>query len=115
MRTRNIIDLAVLFIIGFFMFSKLSGIGRIIGFLFVSAGVILLIVLLKDRGIIRKRSKESKEDEIDERDVEIIRQAEKIENLEKYDVDSGKGYCPHCGNYAVTDSRCEVCGEKVTE
>ncbi len=55
------------------------------------------------------------EEEYDERDAEIIRQAEEIEKLEKYDVDSGLGYCPHCGNYAVTDGRCEVCGEKVTE
>ena len=55
------------------------------------------------------------EEEYDEIDAEIIRQAEEIEKLEKYDVDSGKGYCPHCGNYSVTEGRCEVCGEKVTE
>lgn len=115
MRMRNIIDLAVLFIIGIFMSAKLGGIGRIIGFLFVAAGVIWLIILLKDSGIIKKQSKEPKKDEIDERDAEIIRHAEETEKLEKYDADSGKGYCHHCGNYAVTDGRCEVCGEKIVE
>ena len=39
-----------------------------------------------------------------------------MEEIEEYDADSGKGYCPHCGNYGVnSDKICESCGEKVTE
>ena len=114
MKLRHILDLAVLFIIGLFMISRLGGIGKLIGFLFIATGVIFLLLLLKDAGVIKKHQKKQ-EDEIDERDAEIIRHAEEIEKLEKYDVDSGLDYCAHCGNYSVKDGRCEVCGEKVTE
>lgn len=56
------------------------------------------------------------DDEDDEEYAEYLEYAEEIEELEKFDVDSGKGYCPHCGNYGVNDQkRCEACGEKVTE
>ncbi len=115
MRFRDISSIAVFFIIGIFMVAKLGGQGRIIGLLFIATGVVFLIITLKENGIIKKRVKESDEDEIDERDAEIIRQAEEIEKLEEYDVDSGLEYCACCGNYSVKDGRCESCGEKVTE
>ncbi len=117
MSFRNILNLAVFFIVGLFMFIKLGGPGRIIGLLFIAVGIVFLILFLKDEGVLKKHQKKSEEqeDEIDERDAEIIRQAEEIEKLEKYDVDSGLEYCAHCGNYSVKEGRCEVCGEKVTE
>lgn len=55
------------------------------------------------------------EDEDDEEYAEYLEYAEEIEELEEFDSDSGKGYCPHCGNYAVTANRCESCGEEVIE
>ena len=51
----------------------------------------------------------------DEEYAEYLEYAQEIEELEEYDSDSGKGYCPHCGNYSVSDGSCEICGEKVTE
>ena len=115
MRFRNILDCAVFFILGFFMLVKFRGTGRIIGLLIIAVGVVLLIIMLKDSGSIKKRIKKSEKDEIDKRDAERIRRAEEIEKLEKYDVDSGLDYCAHCGNYSAKDGICEVCGEKVTE
>ncbi len=117
MRFRDFSSLIVLLVIGIFFISRLGEIGKIIGFLFVAAGIVFLILFLKGEGVLKKHQKKSEEqeDEIDERDAEIIRQAEEIEKLEKYDIDSGLEYCAHCGNYSVKEGRCEVCGEKVTE
>lgn len=54
--------------------------------------------------------------EEDEEDEEYLKYAEEIESLEKFDADSGKEYCPHCGNYSVnSDKICESCGERVIE
>ena len=56
------------------------------------------------------------DEEYDERDAAIIKWEEEIETLEKYDADSGKGYCPYCGNYAVSSEKiCDACGEKVID
>lgn len=71
---------------------------------------------LTDKVVETEDSEPEEDEEYDERDAEIIRQAEELEALEEYDSDSGKGYCPHCGNYGVnSDKICESCGEKVTE
>lgn len=51
----------------------------------------------------------------DEEYAEYLEYAQEIEEIEEYDSDSGKDYCPHCGNYSVSDGICEICGEKVTE
>lgn len=71
---------------------------------------------LTDKVVETEDTEPEEEEEYDERDAEIIRQAEEFGALEEYDADSGKGYCPHCGNYGVnSDKICESCGEKVTE
>ena len=108
MKTRNIIDLALLFILGIFMVVKLGRFGGIIGFLIIAADIIIILVLLKGEGVIKTRREKQKEKEAAE-------ERKKVKELRKYDEDSGLGYCSHCGNYSVKDNRCEVCGEKVTE
>ncbi len=55
------------------------------------------------------------EEEDEEEYAEYLEYAQEIEELEEYDSDSDKGYCPYCGNYSVSDGKCEMCGEKVTE
>ena len=56
------------------------------------------------------------EDDDDEKYEEYIEYAEEMEALEEIDADSGKSYCPFCGNYAVNSEKiCESCGEKVNE
>lgn len=55
-------------------------------------------------------------DEDDEEEyAEYLEYTQEIEEIEEYDSDSGKGYCPYCGNYSVSDGKCEICREKVTE
>ncbi len=56
------------------------------------------------------------EDDDDEEYKEYLEYAEEMEELSEFDNDSGKGYCPHCGNYGVNSEKvCESCGEKVNE
>lgn len=56
------------------------------------------------------------EEDDDEEYKEYLEYAEEMEELEEFDADSGKGYCPFCGNYAVNSEKiCESCGEKVIE
>ena len=56
------------------------------------------------------------EDDDDEEYKEYLEYAEEIEELQEFDNDSGKGYCPFCGNYAVNSEKiCDSCGEKVNE
>ncbi|MBQ8764102.1 MAG: hypothetical protein IJZ07_08360 [Clostridia bacterium] len=56
------------------------------------------------------------EEDDDEEYKEYLEYVEKIEELQDFDNDSGKGYCPHCGNYAVNSKKtCESCGEKVLD
>ncbi len=56
------------------------------------------------------------DEEDDEEYKEYIEYAEEMEEISEFDNDSGKGYCPFCGNYAVNSEKiCESCGEKVNE
>ncbi len=56
------------------------------------------------------------DEEDDEEYQEYIEYAEEIEELREFDNDSGKGYCPYCGNYSVNSEKiCESCGENVNE
>ena len=65
---------------------------------------------------IKSEEPEIIEEEEDDDDEEYLKYAEEMEELEKFDADCGKGYCPNCGNYGVnSDKICEVCGEKVVE
>ncbi len=71
---------------------------------------------LDDKPIETDDSEITDEDDEDEEEyAEYLEYAQEIEEIEAYDSDSGKDYCPHCGNYSVTDGVCEICGEKVTE
>ena len=99
-----ILDIAVLCIIGVFLIIKLDNFA--IGFLFIAAGVILTLILLKDKGLLKSPREKRKEKEAAEK-------REKVKELQKYDVDSGLEYCSLCGNYSVKEGRCESCGEKV--
>lgn len=99
-----ILDIAVLCIIGLFLIIKLDNFA--IGFLFIAAGVILTLILLKDKGLLKSPREKRKEKEAAEK-------REKVKELQKYDVDSGLEYCSLCGNYSVKEGRCESCGEKV--
>lgn len=84
----------------------------IFGFICIAAAVFMAVIEIKDR-ILRKRYEEDPEAyEMQFADEEEIEE-EPIEA--QYDVDSGKGYCPHCGNYSVSENKCEVCGKEVTE
>lgn len=85
----------------------------------IAAAIFMTVMSVKDR-MLRKRYEENPEEfetqfEDDEEYAEYLEYAEEIEELEEFDSDSGKGYCPHCGNYAVTANRCESCGEEVIE
>lgn len=99
-----ILDIAVLCIIGVFLIIKLDNFA--IGFLFIAAGVILTLILLKDKGLLKSPREKRKE-------KEAAKKREKVKELQKYDVDSGLEYCSLCGNYSVKEGRCESCGEKV--
>lgn len=71
---------------------------------------------LTDKPIETEEPEIIEEDEDDEEYEEYLEYAEEMEALEEFDVDSGKEYCPYCGNYGVnSDKKCESCGEKVTE
>ena len=115
---KYILNFISFLVLGIFLFTFFSTQAKLIGLLFIAVGIFFLILFLKEKGVIKKRPKKSEindESEIDERDALIIKHGEEIEELEEYDTDSGKEYCPHCGNYAVSGGRCEACGEKVTE
>lgn len=58
---------------------------------------------------------ETVDDDDEEEYAEYLEYAQEIEEIEEFDSDSGKDYCPYCGNYSVSDGKCESCGEKVTE
>ena len=106
MKLRNILDIAVLCIIGIFLIVKLDNF--VIGFLFIVAGVILTSFILKDKGFLKSPSQKREEQKAAEK-------REKVKVLQKYDVDSGLEYCSLCGNYSVKEGRCDSCGEKVNE
>lgn len=90
------------------------------GIVFLLSAVFLFYQFFKERRL-RKLYEQDPEayeamiEEEEEEDPEVAAYEREMEELEEFDADSGKGYCPHCGNYAVTENRCESCGEKVTE
>ena len=56
------------------------------------------------------------EKEWEEKHPEAVEYEQEMEEIREFDNDSGKGYCPFCGNYAVNSEKiCESCGEKVNE
>lgn len=95
------------------------------GAIFVSAGVFLAVIGIKD--IIRRRHYEKnpeeyeamieeEEKEWEEKHPEAVEYEQEMEEIREFDNDSGKGYCPFCGNYAVNSEKiCDSCGEKVNE
>lgn len=89
----------------------------IFGGLCIAAAVFMIAMEIKDMRL--RKLYENDPEEYERRyggdEEELTEEEKELEQIEKYDVDSGKGYCPHCGNYSVTEGRCEVCGEKVTE
>ena len=92
----------------------------VFGIVFVLSAVFLFYQFFKERRL-RKLYEQDPEayeamiEEEEEEDPEVAAYEREMEELEEFDADSGKGYCPHCGNYSVTENRCESCGEKVTE
>ena len=95
------------------------------GVIFVAAGVFLAAIKIKDI-ILQRRYKnnpeeyeamiEEEEKEWEEKHPEAVAYEREMEEISEFDNDSGKGYCPFCGNYAVNSEKiCESCGEKVNE
>ncbi len=91
------------------------------GVIFAAAGVFLAVMGIKDI-ILRKRYEKNPEEydamfeEEEEENPEVAAYEREMEALEEFDADSGKGYCPFCGNYGVNSEKiCESCGEKVNE
>ena len=59
---------------------------------------------------------EEEEEEWEEKHPETVEYEKEMEEIRDFDNDSGKGYCPFCGNYAVNSGKtCESCGEKVLD
>lgn len=92
----------------------------VFGLIFAAVGIFLAVMGIKDI-ILRKRYEKNPEEyeaqfEDEEESPEVVAYEREMETLEEFDADSGKGYCPYCGNYAVNDNKiCESCGEKVIE
>lgn len=90
------------------------------GILFVLAAVFLVFQLIKERKL-RKLYEEDPEayeamiEAQEEENPEAEEYEREMEEIEDFDTDSGKGYCPYCGNYAVTANKCESCGEEVKD
>ncbi len=95
------------------------------GIFFVLGAVFLVYQIAKERRLRKLYEEdpeaynamiEEEEKEWEEKNPEAVAYEREMEALEEFDTDSGKGYCPHCGNYGVnTDKICESCGEKVIE
>ncbi len=95
------------------------------GIIFVLGAVFLVYQIAKEKRL-RKLYEENPEEyeamieeeekEWEEKHPEAVEYEKEMEELEEFDNDSGKGYCPHCGNYGVNaDKICESCGEKVLD
>ena len=95
------------------------------GIIFVLGAVFLVYQIAKEKRL-RKLYEENpeeyetmveeEEEEWEEKHPETVEYEKEMEALEEFDADSGKGYCPHCGNYAVNSEKiCDSCGEKVNE
>lgn len=91
----------------------------VFGIVFILSAVFLFYQFFKERRL-RKLYEQDPEAyeamfEEEEEDPEVAAYEREMEEIEEFDGDSGKGYCPYCGNYAVTANKCESCGEEVTE
>ncbi len=95
------------------------------GIVFVLGAVFLVYQIAKEKRL-RKLYEENpekyeamleeEEKEWEEKNPEAVEYEKEMEEISEFDNDSGKGYCPHCGNYGVNaDKICESCGEKVNE
>ncbi len=95
------------------------------GIVFVLGAVFLVYQIAKEKRL-RKLYEENPEEyeamieeeekEWEEKHPEAVEYEQEMEEIREFDNDSGKGYCPFCGNYAVNSEKsCESCGEKVNE
>lgn len=95
------------------------------GTVFVLGAVFLVYQIAKEKRL-RKLYEENPEEyeamieeeekEWEEKHPEAVEYEQEMEEIREFDNDSGKGYCPFCGNYAVNSEKsCESCGEKVNE
>ncbi|MBQ8764101.1 MAG: hypothetical protein IJZ07_08355 [Clostridia bacterium] len=95
------------------------------GILFVLGAVFLVYQIAKEKRL-RKLYEENPEEyeamieeeekEWEEKNPEAVEYEKEMEEIRDFDNDSGKGYCPFCGNYSVNSEKtCESCGEKVDE
>ena len=107
------------FIFAFLGIKTSNKLVSVFGIVFVLSAVFLFYQFFKERRLrkLYEQDPEAYEAMFDkeEEDPEVAAYEREMEELEDFDADSGKGYCPHCGNYAVTENRCESCGEKVIE
>lgn len=91
------------------------------GIFFVLGALFLLYQIIREKKL-RKLYEEDPEaynamiESEEEENPEAEAYEREMEELEEYDADSGKEYCPNCGNFSVNpDKICEACGKKVTE
>ncbi len=95
------------------------------GIIFVLGAVFLVYQIAKEKRL-RKLYEENpeeyeamieeEEEEWEEKHPETVEYEKEMEEIREFDNDSGKGYCPFCGNYAVNSEKiCDSCGEKVNE
>ena len=95
------------------------------GIIFVLGAVFLIYQIAKEKRL-RKLYEENpeeyeamveeEEEEWEEKHPETVEYEKEMEEIREFDNDSGKGYCPFCGNYAVNSEKiCDSCGEKVNE
>ena len=95
------------------------------GIVFVLGAVFLVYQIAKEKRL-RKLYEENpeeyeamieeEEEEWEEKHPEAVEYEREMDEIRDFDNDSGKGYCPHCGNYAVNSEKiCDSCGEKVNE
>ncbi len=95
------------------------------GIIFVLGALFLIYQIAKEKRL-RKLYEENpeeyeamveeEEEEWEEKNPEAVEYEQEMEELRDFDNDSGKGYCPFCGNYGVNSEKiCESCGEKVDE
>lgn len=95
------------------------------GIIFLLGAVFLIYQIAKEKRLRRLYEEnpeeyeamiEEEEEEWEEKNPEAVEYEKEMEEIRGFDNDSGKGYCPHCGNYGVNaDKICESCGEKVLD
>ena len=86
----------------------------IIGCVCIAAAAFMIAMEIRDMKIrkLYENDPEEYERRYGDDEEELTEEEKELEQLEKYDIDSGLDYCAHCGNYSVKEGRCEVCGEK---